>query len=121
MTLILDTSLVLELFRYKRLDLIELKQLSSGKILVPSAVAHELVRLGKGPVLEYLLKGGCKQLPGEAHYADREIGKLIESSGEVLVVGTQDFALVRKLKSFKGKFRHLFLRGKRKLVISGGN
>lgn len=122
MTLVLDTSLILELFRYRRLDMIELRQISGGPIVVPASVARELRKLGKGAILSYLSENGCTLLPGKASYGDREIKGLVQASREPLIIGTQDFAFVRdKLKVFKGKFRHLFLRGKRKLVISGGN
>lgn len=117
---LLDTSFILTAFRLRRLDLLEIRQVAGGKIAIPSAVSAELRKLGKAAVLEYLVANGCVLLPGDEKYADAEIISLVRRAQGRTIVGTQDAALVAKLKAFKGKCGILFVRGKKKLVILAG-
>lgn len=121
--LILDTSLILELFKTKRFDLVELRALSGAKeVVLPKSVGGELEKLGRKDVLDYLVSSGCAivESGSKTRHGDREIEELCLkfAPDREIVIGTQDFALASKLKSFKGKFGHIFERGGKKLGFS---
>jgi|GEM_PF-4573195 len=121
--LILDTSLILELFKTKRFDLVELRALSGAKeVVLPKSVGGELEKLGRKDILGYLVSSGCAiaESGSKTRHGDREIEELCLkfAPDREIVIGTQDFALASKLKSFKGKFGHIFERGGKKLGFS---